>query len=126
MPEPALSGATYTVSASERLLAGRVLLAGSSRERRVGLLAHSSLTDGAGLWITPCEAIHTFGMQFPIDAIFLDKGARVCKISERIAPQRIAFCLRAHSVLEVEAGAARRMDLNLGERLQFALNSECR
>jgi len=39
--------------------------------RNKGLLGRNSLASGEGLWIVPCEAIHTFGMRFPIDLVYL-------------------------------------------------------
>lgn len=110
--------------ASGRVLASSVRLAGASRERRTGLLGRAVLEAGAGLWIAPSEAIHTFGMQFPIDAIFLDKQQRVCKISPHVRPSRIAFCWRADSVLEIEAGSAERAGLRPGALVKFISNVE--
>jgi uncharacterized membrane protein (UPF0127 family) len=101
------------------LLADRATAATTSRERRTGLLRHESLAEGEGLWIAPCEAIHTFGMKFPIDVVFLDRAKRVVKIREAVPAGRIAVCLRAHSVLELPAGAVRRTGTAVGDQLAF-------
>ena len=61
-----------------------------------------------GLWIVPCEAIHTFWMKFAIDAVFLDKNKRVTKVVSNLRPSRLAMSLRARSVLELPAGRGRR------------------
>jgi uncharacterized membrane protein (UPF0127 family) len=71
------------------------------------------------LLIAPCEAIHTFGMKWPIDAVFLDKGYRVCKIVSQLLPRRIAFCFSAASVLEFPAGALRPGAIQRGDTLTF-------
>ena len=115
---------TYTArfGDGDRLLADRIAFAGASGERRRGLLRRPQLDPGDGLWLTPCEAIHTFGMNFPIDAIFLDKHLRVRKITPQLPPKRIAFCLSAYSVLEIEAGGARRANLEIGSILNFTRN----
>src|SRR5665213_2747277 len=42
-------------------------------KRRKGLLGHDHLPDGEGLWIVPCEAVHTFRMKFPIDLVYLSR-----------------------------------------------------
>lgn len=96
-----------------------VRIAATSHERRKGLLGLDRLQPGAGLWIAPCEAVHTFGMKIPIDAVFLGKDGRVKKVVPHLKPWRIAACLTASSVLELAAGAAERAQLRLGSRLHF-------
>jgi len=93
--------------------------ADSSRKRRVGLLKHTSLPAGQGLWIAPCEGIHTFGMKFPIDVIFLDRRKRVLKIRCDMGPRRIALCLMGHSVLELPAGTIAATHTQKGDQLVF-------
>jgi uncharacterized membrane protein (UPF0127 family) len=73
----------------------------------------------AGLWICPCEAIHTFGMKFPIDVIFLDRDYRVRKVRRELTPNRISFCLSASSVVELRAGAIAASGTQLNDRLEF-------
>lgn len=102
-------------------VAQRVCVAGSSSARRKGLLGIACLADGAGLWIAPCEAIHTFGMKMPIDAIFLDRHLQIRKLQRQLQPKRISVCLSAASVLEVEAGTAVRTGTAVGDRLRFEL-----
>ncbi len=100
-------------------MARRVTLAGSSATRRRGLLGVDKLANGAGLWINPCEAVHTFGMKMDLDAVWLDGGLRVRKISARLKPGRIAVCLRASSVLELAAGASLEAATEAGDQLSF-------
>jgi uncharacterized protein len=100
-------------------VAGRVTVAGTSASRKKGLLGVNGLPGGAGLWIAPCEAIHTFGMKMPIDVIFLDRALRVCKLASSVRPWRVSICLKAHSVLELEAGAIARSNTHIGNRLRF-------
>ncbi len=101
-------------------IAKRVRLAGTSRERRRGLLQTTTLHEDAGVWLVPCEAIHTFGMQLAIDAIFLDKDLRVRSLRANLRPSRIAFSLRAHSVLELPAGTIARTGTAVGDRLELS------
>ena len=54
-------------------------VADTSAKRRVGLLKHERLEPGEGLWIVPCESVHTFFMKFPIDLVYLDKKRKVRK-----------------------------------------------
>jgi uncharacterized membrane protein (UPF0127 family) len=104
------------------ILAKRVRVAGTSRARRNGLLRISDLDVEAGLWIAPCEAIHTFGMRIPLDILFLDREWRVRKIHYALQPRRIAVCLRARSVLELAAGALSGSSTGLGDRLLMIAN----
>jgi hypothetical protein len=101
------------------ILAREAGVADTSRTRRKGLLKHESLADGEGLWIVPCEAVHTFGMKFPIDVLYLDRKRRVLKVRERVVPWRMSACLRAHSVLELPAGTASRAGTRAGDQLEF-------
>ncbi len=106
-------------STREKVLADRALLAGNSRERRTGLLKHASLPAGEGLWIVPCEAIHTFGMKFPIDILFLDRKRKILKTRNAIVPRRFSVCLRAHSVLELPAGTLLGTGTEAGDTLEI-------
>ncbi|MDQ6758802.1 MAG: DUF192 domain-containing protein [Acidobacteriota bacterium] len=101
------------------LLAERALAAGTSKERRTGLLAHTGLDENGGLWIAPCEAVHTIGMKFPIDVLFLDKKRKVLKIRKDMQRWRMAACLRAHSVLELAAGRAEATGTAVGDELEL-------
>jgi hypothetical protein len=94
-------------------------IADTSATRRTGLLKHTGLEPGEGLWIAPTEAVHTFGMKFPIDVLFLDKKRRVIKMRLEMPRARMAFCLAAHSVLELPSGTAAAMQTALGDQLEF-------
>lgn len=100
-------------------LADRAEIADTSKKRRVGLLKHSHLGPGEGLWITPCEAVHTVGMKFPIDVVFLDKRRRVLKVRSDLQKWRIAACLRARSVLELPSGVAEATRTCVGDQLEL-------
>ena len=67
----------------------------SSAERRTGLLKHDKLDEGAGLWIIPCEAVHTFFMKFAIDLIYLDRKRKVRGIVRALPPWRFSLPARA-------------------------------
>ena len=71
-----------------------------------------------GLWIVPCEAIHTFGMKMPIDSIFLDKHLRVKKLRSALRPGRMAICFSADSVLELPAGTIVKSGTAVGDQLE--------
>jgi uncharacterized protein len=65
------------------------------------LLDHAAA--GEGLLIPRCRSIHTFGMRFALDVIFLDSAARAVSVRRRVPPRRIAADRRGRSVLEVPA-----------------------
>ncbi|HEU0231173.1 MAG TPA: DUF192 domain-containing protein [Burkholderiaceae bacterium] len=69
-----------------------------------GLHAFQGLAWGCGLWIAPCGAIHTFGMGYAIDVLFLDRGHRIVRKVRHMRPNRIAWCAKARSVVELPAG----------------------
>ena len=100
-------------------LASNAEVADTSAKRSKGLLGRKGLGAGEGLWIVPCESIHTFGMQFPIDVIYLDRQRRVRKIRRNIPPWRASVCFTAHSVLELPGGAVREKDAEHGDILEF-------
>jgi uncharacterized membrane protein (UPF0127 family) len=88
--------------------------------RRKGLLGRKGLGPGEGLWIRPCEAVHTFGMQFAIDLVYLDRNLKVKKARSGVAPWRLSACLSAHSVLELAAGTIRVTHTKPGDMLEVS------
>ena len=102
----------------DMVLATEVRIARTSAERREGL-RYVNLEDQAGLWIAPCEAVHTFGMKSAIDLIFLDRDHRVKALRHRVKPRRLAAALTAYSVLELSGGAIARTTVDRGDQLEF-------
>lgn len=100
-----------------RIIAAQIRSATDSASRRRGLLGIADLDPDSGLWLNPCEAIHTFRMRMALDVIFLDAALRVRKIARHLKPNRIAFCLSASSVLELKAGLADGTGLQCGHQL---------
>ncbi len=98
-------------------LASAADLANTSATRRTGLLKRESLEPGEGLLIVPCESVHTFFMKFPIDLVYLDKKRKVLKVRHAVPAWRMSACLRAHSVLELPAGTARKTSTVPGDVL---------
>lgn len=94
-------------------------VAGTAGRRNKGLLGRYGLAPGEGLWIVPCEAVHTFGMKFPIDLVYLDRRRRVVKVRHSMGPARISGCLRAHSVLELRSGTVSATRTEPGDHMEF-------
>ncbi|MFC5863797.1 DUF192 domain-containing protein [Acidicapsa dinghuensis] len=108
------------------ILAEHAQLAGTSSERIRGLLDRESLSQGEGLWIVPCESVHTFGMRFAIDLVYLDRKSRIRKIRHGVKPWRISACLIAHSILELPAGAVTKSDSCVGDQLELSQLADAR
>ena len=90
--------------------------------RTRGLLGRSGLETGHGLWLKPCNQVHTFFMRFAIDVVFLDKGYTVRRVVREMAPWRVSpWVTGADSALELAAGGAR--DVEEGDRLEMAAKS---
>ena len=114
--EPQLARVLNTTKGSA--LGDSVVVASTSKTRNKGLLGRDGLGAGEGLWIVPCEAIHMFFMRFAIDAVFLDRSKRVTKIAHSLKPWRIAFSVRAHSVIELPAGVALATNTEPGDQIE--------
>jgi uncharacterized membrane protein (UPF0127 family) len=110
----------------QTMLANSLEVADSGARRSKGLLGRQGLNPGEGLWILPCESVHTFGMQFSIDLVYLDRKLRIRKIRNSMPPWRISVCLSAHSVIELPVGTIRETQTSAGDTLEFstALPSE--
>ena len=81
-----------------------LLVARSFRERRRGLAKMTPLPAGHGLRILKCNSIHTFGMRFALDLVWLARDGRVRRVDHDVAPRRMKLCVRARSVVETAAG----------------------
>ena len=86
--------------------------------RLVGLLGRAEADEA--VHFVPCSSIHTFGMQAPIDVLFLHADGTVLRLVSRLVPNRIVRAVPAAiSVLELPAGAIRRLDIRKGDRLRI-------
>jgi hypothetical protein len=108
-----------TNPARSTVLASCLEVADSGPKRNKGLLGREGLAPGEGLWIVPCESVHTFFMRFPIDLVYLDRKNRIKKVRSAVGPWRLSACLSAHSVLELPAGTIRATQTQRGDSLEF-------
>jgi uncharacterized membrane protein (UPF0127 family) len=89
-------------------------------QRFKGLLARASVQDGEGVWLPQCRAIHTVGMRFPIDVVFVDRNGLVLRICRNVPPNRFALsCRAARAVVELGGGMLDASDLIVGDRLEL-------
>jgi uncharacterized membrane protein (UPF0127 family) len=101
------------------VLATRLELADSAAKRNKGLLGRKGLEPGGGLWIIPCESVHTFFMQFAIDLIYIDRDFRIKKVRRAVGPWRLSVCFSAHSILELPAGTIAATHTRNGDIVEF-------
>jgi uncharacterized membrane protein (UPF0127 family) len=89
--------------------------------RMRGLLGQKTMPKDNALLIVPCKGVHTFGMQFPLDVIFLDRQKRVIALNEHLLPNRLsAWHLRAVSVLEMPSGKIAATNTRIGDEIEIA------
>ncbi|MBD3298947.1 MAG: DUF192 domain-containing protein [candidate division Zixibacteria bacterium] len=111
-------------SKGNRVIADKVRWAGTSAERRKGLLGRTEMSANEGMYITPCEWIHTFGMKFPIDVAFPDKHGRILHVHHALKPRRLSRpVLRADGALELAAGRLRETETEVGDYIAFQIDS---
>lgn len=100
------------------VVARRVQRADTFARRLVGLLGRPELGEDEGLWIEPCDSIHTFFMRFPIDVAFLDPRGTVIRRLERLPPWRATrLHTQARACLELAPGVLERKGVRDGAHL---------
>lgn len=105
-------------------LGEQIGMADSSLRRLVGLLGKRSLSPGCGLFIIPSQAIHTVGMTFPIDVIFVDKKYNVLGVREAVRPFRVTRIFwKSLGVLELPVGTIRDSHTRVGDQLKVDFSS---
>ncbi len=117
------SGVVFSVrnETRSRQVADHVERAASFGARLLGLMGREALSEGHGLWIDPCNSVHTFFMKFAIDVLFLDRDHRVVRVVADIPPRRMTRVhWRAVSCVELRAGTAQRSGTVAGDQLRLA------
>jgi uncharacterized protein len=106
-----------------RVIAGRVRGARGPLLRTFGLLGRRRLDADEGMWFERCDAVHTFGMQFAIDVIFLDASGIVVRVAAGVPPWRTAAAPGARDLVELAGGACAAADIRAGMRLEMRWHS---
>ncbi|MGE4425291.1 MAG: DUF192 domain-containing protein [Solirubrobacteraceae bacterium] len=85
--------------------------------RTRGLLGTRSIAPGHGLWL-PVRSVHTVGMRYPLDLVWLDRHGAVLRVDEHVGPGRVRSCRAADGgVVETAAGSGRDLARGLRARL---------
>ena len=115
-------------TAEGRFVAHEVRIAYSLAARLLALSRERSLPTRAGLLLSPARGIHTFGMRFAVDVVFLSPQMRVIGLAPRLRPWRVLLAPRGTGrVLELAAGQIAATGLTPGTFIVVESNqSECR
>jgi uncharacterized membrane protein (UPF0127 family) len=83
-------------------------------ERRRGLAKMEPMPPDHALHIVRTNSVHTFGMRFALDLVWLGRGGRVVRIDTNVPARRMKTCIRARSVIEARAGHGHRFAASRG------------
>lgn len=106
---------TWILTNGERAISVEVETARSWWARFKGLMLRAPLDEGCGLYLEKTNSIHMCFMRFAIDAVYFDGEGRVVKVVPHLAPWLgLSACLRAKGCLEMKAGEANRLGIQVG------------
>jgi uncharacterized protein len=111
----------------QAFLATALTIADTHWTRLRGLLGlrSSDFRNGSGLWIIPCHGVHTLGMGFPIDVVYLDDAMTVIHVQSDLQPWRFApVRTQAASVLELPCRTAAETRTAVGDKIQITLEKD--
>lgn len=115
---------TVTIPAKAVTIGTEIGLADTSLTRLFGLLGRRGLNPGQGILIRPSSGVHTFGMQFPIDVVAVDRHLRVVRTWRRLRPFRVTrVSTKFHSILELAPGQIEECGIEAGD--QLAITEVC-
>ena len=96
-------------------------------EANRGLLKWPELSVEQGMWIkvnAPSKVIHTFGMKYTIDLVYLNKQLEVVKLVEHMVPRRMSCAARGYSTIELKAGGIEKFGIEVGDQTQWSILSD--
>jgi uncharacterized protein len=123
MSLPAATGYAFNRTRNA-YLANRLSVAATHWSRFRGLMGMdaASFPAGNGLWIIPSRGVHTLGMKFPIDVLYLDTNKRVVHVERNLKPWRVArVSVRTVSVLELPGDSLKSNGTTVGDEIEIAL-----
>ena len=99
------------------IIADKAQVANTFFSRLKGLLGTRKLETGKGLVIRSCSSIHTVGMKYAIDLLFLDAKDNVLKTVLKLPPGRFSLCFHSSYVVELPAGVIDATGTAVGDKL---------
>lgn len=113
------TGVVYNIRTNQ-IIGDCVWKADSFLSRLRGLLGHTVLKHGEGLWLVPCQQVHMLGMSFAISVWFVDKSGKICEILNELKPFKISpRCKDAVSVIEFPVDWAKMTDTHVGDIIEW-------
>lgn len=78
-----------------------------------------------GLFIVPCNSVHTLGMRYRIDVVFIDKSLRVVQINRSVRPWKpLVLCRGAYGVIELQEDSSASINRGQQIRLNYVKTDE--
>ena len=126
---------TYCVynQTRECFLSFGVVPADTTFARLKGLIGRLKIRSDEGLWVVPSSGVHTWGVLFPLDLIYLDDELRVIDVKEhfpifKIAPLRISAAsvleLPTHTIYSSQTQPGDQLVIGPAEEIEKLLRSE--
>jgi uncharacterized protein len=94
----------------------RIVVAKTFLQRAVGLLGRSKLSIDEGMYFPNNRSVHTFGMLFAIDVVYINEYDDIVEIRHSLPPFRVSWCRHARGLCELAAGGASELGLRKGQR----------
>lgn len=94
-----------------------IKIARSFKERLQGLLVFNEHPQQMVFVLPRCKIVHTFGMAYPIDIVFINRNLCIVHIDEHVCANEICVSLEASHTLELQAGTIKKHNIKLGDRL---------
>jgi uncharacterized protein len=94
----------------------RIVVAKTFLQRALGLLGRSELSIDEGMYFPNNRSVHTFGMLFAIDVVYINKYDDIVEIRHSLPPFRVSWCRHAHGLCELAAGGATELGLRKGQK----------
>ncbi|HEY1538269.1 MAG TPA: DUF192 domain-containing protein [Solirubrobacteraceae bacterium] len=86
----------------------RLLCASTRTTRGRGLARLDALPTGHALLLEGCRSVHTIGMRFALDLVWLDDAGGLVRVDAAVVPGRLRNCRGARAVVECNAGEGGR------------------
>ncbi|MDP9376257.1 MAG: DUF192 domain-containing protein [Actinomycetota bacterium] len=93
-----------------------IVIAATPLARLRGLAGLATISSDMALLLPRCSSVHTLGMRFALDLVWLDASGNPLRLDKGVGPRRLKCCRGARAVLETRAGT--------GEALQGTLLGE--
>ena len=110
----------------QAFLATRLEVADTHFRRLLGLLRNNGkgLPQGRGLWIVPSHGVHTLGMRYPIDVLYLDGAHRVREVRENVRSWRVMpMRMDSATVLELPEHTIFTTGTSVGDQIEFGFSA---